>query len=636
MTLMTPTMPMIPQPPTTPAGTGDGRAGAAADARREWVMALVLTAVVAALSVVRMLHAGGLWRDEAGAARLAALPTLREIAGLFQHEAFPPLFAVTVRAYSHMAGSGDQALRVFGLAVGLTIAGILWLNARTTARTVPLLSLALLGLDLPFLIFGESVRGYGMGSALILLTYGLLARAVAWQPEGHSLDGSLPERQAPRMARGPGEIGKTEPPLSARPAPLAGRRWPAGLLGLAAVAAVASVQVLVSNAALVLALCTAAAAVAVARRRWLVAGGIVGCGAVAALSLLPYAAQLAAARRQWSVIVTYSIGARQVWRAFIATVGPRPVLAAWLLLALAGLAGLARELTRRRGRQGLTARPLPVPAAAPGERPEEPSPVRSEAERESAWTGAAAFAGLTLVCAVVANAIFLERLGYPPRPWYFLPLMALMGSALDTLFGVLARRRGGSFAALRAAAVVLVAAAQTVPMWQHLTTRQTNADLVAREVAQSAAPQDLVVVLPWFYGVSFNRYYTGPARWLTLPDIADHRIHRYDLLKPRLASPHPLDDVLEEVAATLRSGHRVWVAGNTAWTRIGGQATMPPPAPFSPAGWHDYPYMVSWSRSFGRFLARHASLIATVAVPAHRQPVSNLEDLQLEVAEGWH
>lgn len=564
-------------------------------------MALVLTAVVAALSVVRVLHAGGLWRDEAGAARLAALPTLQEIAGLFQHEAFPPLFAVTVRAYTHMAGGGDQALRVFGLLVGLTIAGILWLNARTTARTVPLLSLALLGLDLPFLIFGESVRGYGMGSALILLTYGLLARAVAWQPER-------------------------------------GRGSPAGLIGLTAIAAVASVQVLVSNAALLLALCAAAAAVAVARRRWRVAGGIVGCGAVAALSLLPYAAQLAAARRQWSVIVIYSIGARQVWKAFIATVGPRPVLAAWLLLALAGLAGLARELTRRRR---VAVRTLPAPAAAPGERPEERSPApRSEEEREPAWTAAAAFAGLTIVCAVAANAIFLERLGYPPRPWYFLPLMALLGSALDTLFGVLARRRGGgrggTLAIVRVAAVALVAAAQAVPMWQHLTARQTNADLVAREVAQAAAPQDLVVVLPWFYGVSFNRYYTGPARWLTLPEIADHRIHRYDLLKSRLASPHPLDDVLVEVAATLRSGHRVWVAGNTAWTRIGGQATMPPPAPFSPAGWHDYPYMVGWSRSFGRFLARHASLIATVAVPGHRQPVSNLEDLQLEVAEGWH
>jgi hypothetical protein len=245
-----------------------------------------------------------------------------------------------------------------------------------------------------------------------------------------------------------------------------------------------------------------------------------------------------------------------------------------------------------------------------------------------------AFAGLTIVCAVVANGIFLERLGYPPRPWYFLPLMALLASALDTIFGSLAHSRGGRYATLRLVAVALVAAAQAVPLWQHLTIRQTNADLVAREVARSAAPQDLVVVLPWYYGVSFNRYYAGPARWLTLPDIPDHRIHRYDLLKPRLAARHPLDDVLWEVAATLRSGHRVWLAGNASWPEIGEAVALPPPAPHSPIGWHDDPYLVAWSRGFGRFLEQHAAVIAHVAVPTH-QPVSGLEDLQLAVVEGW-
>ena len=82
----------------------------------------------------------------------------------------------------------------------------------------PLLSVALLGLDLPFLIYGDSVRGYGLGSALILLTFGLLARALG------------------------------EP-----------RREPGVPAILAACAAVASVQVLLSNAALVGALCASAA-----------------------------------------------------------------------------------------------------------------------------------------------------------------------------------------------------------------------------------------------------------------------------------------------------------------------------------------------------------------------------------------
>jgi hypothetical protein len=577
-----------------PRMTSNETAAAAASRRWEWVAALVLTALVVALALVRMLYAGGLWRDEAGAVRLATLPTLREVAGLFQHEAFPPLFAVAIRAWSRLTGGGDLALRAFGLAVGLGIAGILWLNARTTARTVPLLSLALLGLDVPFLVFGDSLRGYGMGSALILLTYGLLARLLAPRADGGGQGG-----------------GQSS---------LAAWKAPAGLIALTAVTAVASVQVLVGNAALLLALCTAAAAVAVARRRWLVAAGIAGCGGAAALSLLPYAAQLAAARRQWSVIITYPIGVKQIWRVFIATVGPRPVLVVWLLLTIAGLAGVARELTRRRRLRDETGGKDETAAAG------EEAPWRADL---------AAFAALTIVGVVLANGIFLERLGYPPRPWYFLGPMALAASALDTIFGTLSRSRRGRFAAQRMAAVALVVAWQAVPLWQHLTTRQTNADLVAREVARSAAPQDLVVVVPWYFGVSFNRYYAGSAPWLTLPEISDHRIHRYDLFKARLADQRPLDDLLQAVAATLRSGHRVWVAGEAAWPKLGEAVTMPPPAPSSPDGWHDYPYLLGWSRTFGRFLESHAARIATVTVSTG-QPVSNLEDLQLSVVQGWH
>ena len=585
----------------------DGGAAAAESRPWEWVAALGLTAVVAALALVRMLHAGGLWRDEAGAVRLATLSSLREVAELFQHEAFPPLFAVAIRSWSRLTGGGDLALRAFGLAVGLGIAGILWLNARTTARTVPLLSLALLGLDVPFLVFGDSLRGYGMGTALILLTYGLLARLVAPHSEG--------------------------PDPAARQASLAAWKTPA-LTMLTAIAAIASVQVLVGNAALLLALCTAAAAVAVARRRWLVAAGIAGCGAAAAMSLLPYAAQLAAARRQWSVIVIYPIGVKQIWRGFIGTVGPRPVLVVWLLMMIAGLTGVARELMRRwrlrRPHQTLAgAVPAKAPEARPGERTAAVSAERAE-------TGdVAAFAALTIVCVVLANGVFLERLGYPPRPWYFLGPMALAASALDTIFGTLSHSRRSRFAAQRMAAVALVVAWQAVPLWQNLTTRQTNADLVAQEVARSAAPQDLVVVLPWYFGVSFDRYYAGPAPWLTLPEIPDHRIHRYDLLKTRLAAQHPLDDVLQAVAATLRSGHRVWVAGEAAWPKLGEEVAILPPAPSSPVGWHDYDYLVAWSRKFGRFLERHAVSIATVAVPTG-QPVSSLEDLQLSVVQGWH
>lgn len=530
--------------------------------RWETAAALALTAMVAALHAIRMLHAGGLWRDEAGAARLAAMPTLREVFGLFPHEAFPLLFPGTVRAYTFLTGGGDQALRTFGLVVGLAVVGILWLNARA-ARMVPLLSLALLGLDVPFLIYGDSVRGYGLGSALILLTFGLLARAL-------------------------GEPG----------------RDPGTPAVLAAFTAVAGVQVVLSNAALLGALCAAAIAVAARRRRWRLAAWVAGSGAVAALSLLPYAGPLAEARRQWSIIVTYPTRVSQVWHAFIETLGERPVQLLWLVLVLAALAVLARELARR---------------------PADPEPGRSDA---------ALFAALVIPCALVANGAFLKTLSYRPRPWYFLPLIALLAGALDLALAAMPRSGERRALLLRLAVVALLACGQALPLMKSLTLRQTNVDLVAREVARAAAPQDLVVVSSWFEGVSFNRYYTGPARWLTLPDLPDHRIHRYDLLKVRMASLHPIDDVLAAVAATLRSGHRVWLVGGARWPKPGEAVAVLPPAPRSSEGWHDWPYTGSWSRQLGAFLESHAGHLATVAVPAG-DPVNELENLPLVVAEGW-
>ncbi len=525
---------------------GDRTAEKTTTARWEWIAAIGLTVAVAALHAVRLLHAGGLWRDEAGAARLAMMPTVREMFGLFQHEAFPLLFPVTVRTWMAVIGGGDVALRAFGLLVGLALVGVLWWNARAWG-TVPLLSLALLGLSVPVLIYGDSVRGYGLGSVLLLLMLGLLARSLSPQA-------------------------------------------PVAVLAALPVVAVACVQVVLSNSALLGALCGAAIVVAAIRRRWGLAAWIFGSGALAALSLLPYAASLAAARQQWSMIVTYPIQLIRIWHGFQETVGPRLVLGGWLLLI--GV-GLAVAVSRR---QDVTL-----------------------------------FAALTIVFALVADGVFLKTLGYRPRAWYYVPLMALLAGALDAVW---ARSGGRRLAAVRAAAVVLVIGAGCVPLWQQATLRQTNVDLVAARVAASAAPDDLVVVNSWYYGVSFNRYYTGPARWLTLPDIPDHRVHRYDLLKARMVSRSPIDDVLATIAAALRSGHRVWLVGGAEWPRPGETVPALPPAPFTSEGWHDWPYATSWSRQLGAFLENHAAQLTRVTVPVDG-PVSVLENLPLVVVTGW-
>src|SRR5207248_6219387 len=53
--------------------------------RAGWTAAVLLTVAVGGLHLLRLLHAGGLWRDEAAAVALATLPTVREIAPSFQH-----------------------------------------------------------------------------------------------------------------------------------------------------------------------------------------------------------------------------------------------------------------------------------------------------------------------------------------------------------------------------------------------------------------------------------------------------------------------------------------------------------------------------------------------------------------------
>ncbi len=553
--------------------------GGGSDARRprrgEILAALLLTLAIAALAAIRATEAGGLWRDEAGEARLATLPTVSEVVASFQHEAFPPPFPLAVRAYSRWTGGGDGALRAFGFAVVLAIAGALWLDARLTARSVPILSLALLGFDAPFFVLGESLRGYGLGSALVLATYGLLAASLA-----------EPVRAGTRPTRRQAALG-----------------------GLAALAAVASVQVVLGNAALVLALCGAAAVVAAARRRLGLAAWALACGGSAALSLLPYAAQLAAARRQWSMIVVYPARTSRIWQTLTHLLGSLPVRLVWLVLALCGLAAAVRALARRR------------PA-------EEPLRGDPEARR----LDVAAFAALAFLGALAAQIGFLELLAYTPRPWYLLPLAALLAAALDTLFSTLPARDGRRLAAARPAAAALVVLLQAAALGQGLAVRQTNVDEVARAVERQAAPQDLVVVVPWYFGVSFGRYYRGAAPWTTLPEIADHRIHRYDLLKARLASTHPLDDLLQATAATLASGHRVWLVGTALWPRPGEAVEARPPAPGTPDGWHDWPYLIAWSRQLGAFLLAHGGRPAAVPLPRDR-PVNRLEDLSLTVVQ---
>jgi hypothetical protein len=567
-------------------GQGETTGRAAGWPRRlEWAAAALLGLFTVWAHGERLVHGGGLWRDEAAAVRLATLPSLRAVWRLFPHEAFPLAVPLAIRSFAGVAGSGDGALRVLGMLIGLAVAAALWVSARAAGRTLPLLSLALLAGNAPFVVFGDSLRGYGLGSLCIVLGFA----ALAW--------------------------------LLRRPGP-----WPATAALLAMVGAV---QCLLGNAALVGALCAAAALAAlvplplappaitasvapstVERRRAgrRVAFVAINAGLAAALSLLPYAAPLMAARA-WSVVVVYDPGLRRIVQMVGATLGP--ARAAWAVLAVLAVAATAWTLAARRGPSG-------------DRQDETPGPGVGDVRL---------FAVLALVLGIAAQLLFQEILGYTPRAWYDLPLLALVACALEQLVAALCRTPPARLA--RVALAIALAAAMLPYELPRLRLRMTNADLVARRLASVAAPDDLVLVSPWYDGVSFDRYYRGPAAWMTLPDLPEHGIHRYDLLKSRLAAPHPIDDVLATVQRTLGAGHRVWLVGQLRLPPPGQPPPVLPPAPASPAaGWHDFPYVESWAMQLGAMLRTHAGTFARVPVPSP-DPVSPLENMTLAVAAGW-
>jgi hypothetical protein len=173
-----------------------------------------------------------------------------------------------------------------------------------------------------------------------------------------------------------------------------------------------------------------------------------------------------------------------------------------------------------------------------------------------------------------------------------------------------------------------------VPAWQKVQVRQTNVDLAIQRLEEFSSAEDLILVEPWFYGISFSRYYRGSANWMTLPAIADHEMHRYDLVKAKMESSNPIDDILGKVAKTLQSGNRVWVVGDIYFPESEAAVPSLPPAPNSPWGWLEGPYVEAWSLQVNSFLLTRGLNAQFVTIPVD-DPVSEFEDLQLLVVQGW-
>jgi hypothetical protein len=244
------------------------------------------------------------------------------------------------------------------------------------------------------------------------------------------------------------------------------------------------------------------------------------------------------------------------------------------------------------------------------------------------------FAVLVVVFSLIGCYAFLRILSYTTSVWYYLAFSCVVAAALDLMGSALCTADWLRIVRLSIATLALIVA--PFANWSAISERQTTVDVTAQTVTARADGKDLVVVVPWQIGITFSRYYHGVSRWMTIPNVEDHRVHRYDLCKVKMTSEHPIDDLREAIQSTLSSGNRVWFVGGLNLPHPEEGPMILPPAPASRFKWDCRAYTAAWWQQLSVFAVLHATKINSVPLPELGSVrVNELEQTSLSVAEGW-
>ena len=377
-----------------------------------------------------------------------------------------------------------------------------------------------------------------------------------------------------------------------------GRTWQ---IAAAAIAAILSVQCLYQNAFFLAAIIFAGIIAAVCYRRWKKIILLVSIGIIAAISLLPYLQSIKNAQ-DWVILFKHPVSFLMIYREFFSalTAGGRFGFAIWIGFTLSGICIL-------------------------------PYSYRPQTDHNQNRSALFLFCMVAMIVCTAAQLLFLKSMQVYVRSWYFLPSMAVTAIFLDVVFS--------SFNLWNILRIVLAIIAVVTTFnisQQEACIRQTNIDIIASELEQSAGKDDLIVVNPWYLSISFQHYYHGLAPFTTLPPIEDYKVHRYDLIKAKIASADPIEPVLSETSRILKSGGSVWI--------VGGMRGVPPPenylpqplppAPNSIYGWSANEYTISWEQQFMHLILSHIAQ-DSVLPPLTDKPISSLENCSIGIFRGW-
>lgn len=214
------------------------------------------------------------------------------------------------------------------------------------------------------------------------------------------------------------------------------------------------------------------------------------------------------------------------------------------------------------------------------------------------------YCSLTLVISATLYILFLAGFtGISPKAWHYLPLLVLMVISAESLIDeCLMAARLHLFMIVF---VLVIAVSTFYHSSKYLQVRFTSMDIVAAAISSAVSANDLVVVMPWFYGVSFNRYYNGIAPWVSFPSLREKSLHRFDMIKERIAKPEMISADLEIITTTLKKGGKVWIIGSAYAMQPGKAVLLLPPAPLPKSGWSSSPYLDNWTEYLSSILATH-------------------------------
>ena len=369
---------------------------------------------------------------------------------------------------------------------------------------------------------------------------------------------------------------------------------------LAFAVAILSVQSNFTNSLALFAIITGAVVVLARRRAWSRSALAIGTGAVAALTLLPYL-PIMIATGDWSKILANKNDFASVIAVARDAIGDPGVFAAgiWITLILALLIS-AGAVCFLRNRLGLNRERI-------------------------------IFSAAVLFVAVVTTIGFLSWAKYLVFPRYFLAVLAVGALCIDIFWNAVPRQT--TLHALGLCLALVVAIASLSSLSERSRTRMTNCDQIAATLERRSGADDLIIVTSPFYGISFQRYYNGPANWVTLPPIEDLTLHRWDLMKQAMTQPDPVPELVSRTESALRSDHKIFLVG-----KLGPPpATEPeplPPAPQSEFGWQMETYTGQWKSELTYWIEHHAVHGNELSID-NSQLINPLERLGLFEVSGW-